>query len=257
MEALLGPDAAGILIFAFCVALAGGMVKGVVGFAMPMVLISGLSSVVPPEIALAGLILPTLVTNGFQALRQGVGAAIGSLVKYRLFLISGLVFMVVSAQLVVWLSQAAMLLIIGVPIVIYAGFALSGRPLRLPPQPGRRVEATIGALAGFFGGISGVWGPPTVVMLTALNTEKTEQMRVQGVIYGMGAVVLVGAHMFSGVLNTATLPLSLALVIPAVLGLWLGFAIQDRVDQQVFRRLTLAVLVIAGLNLVRRGLLAL
>jgi uncharacterized membrane protein YfcA len=212
---------------------------------------------VAPEIALAGLILPTLVTNGVQALRQGIGAAIGSLVKYRLFLLSGLVFMIASAQLVVWLSEAAMLLIIGVPIVIYSGFALSGRPLRLAPEPGRRVEAAIGALAGFFGGISGVWGPPTVVMLTALNTEKTEQMRVQGVIYGMGAVVLVGAHLSSGVLNAQSLPFSVILAAPALLGLWIGFRIQDRVNQQVFRRLTLAVLVIAGLNLVRRGLLAL
>lgn len=257
MESLLGPDAAGILLFSFCVAVAGGVVKGVVGFAMPMILISGMSSVVPPEIALAGLILPTLVTNSWQAMRQGAGAAFHSLVKYRRFLLSGLVFMIASAQLVALLNEAAMLLIIGVPIVVYSGFALTGRPLRLPPNPGRRVEAGIGAVAGFFGGISGVWGPPTVVMLTALNTEKTEQMRVQGVIYGMGAMVLVGAHLFSGVLNAQTLPFSVLLAGPALLGLWLGFRIQDRVDQQLFRRLTLAVLVIAGLNLVRRGLLAL
>ena len=97
MESLLGPDAAGILLFSFCVAVAGGVVKGVVGFAMPMILISGMSSVVPPEIALAGLILPTLVTNSWQALRQGAGAAFHSLMKYRRFLLSGLVFMIGSA----------------------------------------------------------------------------------------------------------------------------------------------------------------
>lgn len=46
------------------VALAG-MVKGMVGFAMPMISIAGMATFLPPEIALVGLILPTLVTNVF------------------------------------------------------------------------------------------------------------------------------------------------------------------------------------------------
>ncbi|MBY5990054.1 MULTISPECIES: sulfite exporter TauE/SafE family protein [Roseovarius] len=256
MDALLGPDWLMVMAFAWGVAVLGGLVKGVVGFAMPMVVISGLSTVMPPEVALAGLILPTLASNGWQALRQGVRAAWGSLTRFRVFLLAGMMVMLISAQLVRAIPEAVMLLLIGVPIIIYAGFALAGRPLRLPPNPGRRVEAGIGAVAGFFGGISGVWGPPTVAMLTALDTEKTEQMRVQGVIYGMGAVLLTGAHTVSGVLNRATLPLSLSLIVPALIGLGIGFMLQDRIDQRLFRRLTLAVLVIAGLNLVRRGIMS-
>ena len=56
----------------------------------------------------------------------------------------------------------------------------------------------LGGSRGFFGGISGVWGPPTVVMLTARSTGIAEQMRIQGVIYGLGALVLLGAHVGSG-----------------------------------------------------------
>ena len=62
----------GILFFSFAVAFLAGLVKGLVGFAMPMVLISGLGSVVAPDLALAWLIMPTLVTNAWQALRQGL-----------------------------------------------------------------------------------------------------------------------------------------------------------------------------------------
>jgi len=36
--------------------------------------------------------------------------------------------------------------------------------------------------------------------------------------------------------------------------MWVGFRVQDRLDQQVFRRVVLSVLIVAGLNLVRRGL---
>ena len=52
-----------IAFMAFLVAIAGGLVKGLVGFAMPTVMISGLGSIVAPDIALAWLLLPTLVTN--------------------------------------------------------------------------------------------------------------------------------------------------------------------------------------------------
>ena len=60
-------------ILAIAVTLFAGFVKGAVGFAMPMIMISAFSSFLPPETALAGLILPTVVTNLSQAFRQGRG----------------------------------------------------------------------------------------------------------------------------------------------------------------------------------------
>lgn len=250
----LTPD---IWAVACAIALGAGLVKGVVGFAMPTILISGLSSLVAPDLALAMLIVPTLMTNAWQALRQGWRAALGSLGRFWVFVCVGGLVLVASAQLVPVLPPAALLLIIAVPLIAYASSALMGRSLRLPPRPGWRIEAGIGAVTGFLGGLTGVWGPTTVAMLTALQTPKREQVRVQGVIYGLGAVALAGAHWGSGVLNAQTLPLSLMLVPPALLGVWLGFQVQDRINQVLFRRLTLIVLLLAGLNLLRRGLLAL
>ncbi|MCE0505742.1 MULTISPECIES: sulfite exporter TauE/SafE family protein [unclassified Roseivivax] len=241
---------------ALAVTLFAGFVKGVVGFAMPMIMISGLGSVLAPELALAALILPTLVSNGMQALRQGPAAAWQSTRKFRIFLIVGGVMLVASAQLVTVMPVALMLALIGVPIVAFALAQIAGWDGRLPAGPSRRFEVGIGAFAGFIGGFSGVWGPPTVAYLMALNTEKTEQIRVQGVIYGLGAVLLTVAHMGSGVLNAQTVWLSLAMIPAAVAGMWLGGRVQDRFDQRLFRRATLWVLLIAGLNLLRRAFFA-
>jgi uncharacterized membrane protein YfcA len=78
-------------------------------------------------------------------------------------------------------------------------------------------------------------------------------MRIQGVIYGLGAIALTVAHLWSGVLSAQTVPFSLAMVLPAVLGMWIGGRIFDRIDQKMFHRATLVVLLIAGLNLIRRA----
>jgi hypothetical protein len=257
MEILSGLGPPNLWLIAFLIAFAAGLVKGVVGFAMPTILISGLSSFMAPELALACLIVPTVLTNAWQALRQGWREALGSLHRFRVFMAVGGIVMIGSAQLVPVLPPSALLLVIAVPLIVYALAELMGRALRLPPRPGWRIEAGIGTVTGFIGGLTGVWGPITVAMLTALQTPKREQVRVQGVIYGMGAVVLAGAHWGSGVLNARTLPLSLALVVPALIGVWIGFQVQDRIDQVLFRRLTLLVLLLAGLNLLRRGILAL
>jgi uncharacterized membrane protein YfcA len=240
-------------ILALSIAVLAGMIKGMVGFALPMVLVSGLSTFLSPELALAGLILPTLVTNWMQALRQGFAAAWKSVQRFRVFLIFGLVFLLCSAQLIRVLPQPVLFLVIGVPITIFAVLQLLGVRFSLA-RPTWRVEAAIGGFAGLIGGMSGIWGPPTVAYLTALNTEKREQMRVQGVIYGLGAMALFAAHIGSGVVRAETVPFSVVLVVPAVLGMWVGAKFQDKIDQVLFRKATLLVLLIAGLNLVRRGL---
>jgi len=238
-----------------CIAFFSGIVKGVVGFSMPMVMVSGLGSVVSAEMAIAGMILPALVTNLWQALRQGPKAAWTAIRRFRVFLLAGVAVLIFAAQLVAILPQNIVLLIIGVPILLFAVSSLLGQPLRFPPNPGPMAEGLIGGLTGFFGGISGVWGATTVAMLTAQNIDKDEQMRIQGVIFGLGAIALMIAHMASGVFRYETAPLSAILVVPAVIGIGFGFAMQDRIDQTAFRRLTLLVLLLAGGNLIRRGLM--
>ncbi|MBT9384719.1 sulfite exporter TauE/SafE family protein [Pseudooceanicola sp. CBS1P-1] len=252
MELFFDPT---LLLACLALAMFAGLVKGMVGFAMPMILISGLSSLVPPDLALAGLILPTLVTNAWQGLRGGPAAAWAVVRQFRLFLLVAFVALMVSAQLVRWLPAGLMLGLIGGLIVLYAASQLLGRALVLGHPPAKRVEIAVAALAGGIGGVSGVWGPPTVAYLTALETPKGAQVRIQGVIYGLGALSLLGAHLGSGVLNAQTLPFSLVLVPAALAGMGLGFRIHDRIEQALFRRLTLAVLLIAGLNLLRRALM--
>lgn len=235
------------------IAVLAGTIKGMVGFAMPMILISGLGTFLSPEVALAGLILPTVVTNGMQALEQGWRAARDSILRFSTFLIIGLVCLLASAQTLRFLPRDLLFLMIGGPITLFALLQLVGWQLRLR-GPSRRAEAIIGGIAGAIGGVSGIWGPPTVAYLTAINTEKSEQMRVQGVIYGLGAVALVFAHLGSGILTAQTATFSAVLIVPAVAGMWVGARIRGGIDQVAFRRATLIVLFVAGLNLIRRGL---
>lgn len=243
-----------ILAAAFAITFAAGLVKGALGFAMPMIMISGLSGFMPVELALAGLILPTLVTNLSQSLRQGLGAALASVRLYWRMLAALVVFLIIGAQGLGFLSGPSLLALLGGPIVAFALLQLSGIPLRLPVARRRRAEWISGVLGGLYGGMTGVWGPPVMVYLISVDTEKRDTVRILGVVFLIGAVALLAGHLISGVANAESLTFSALLVIPGMLGLWLGYAVQDRLDAARFRRWTLIIMVAMGLNLLRQAL---
>lgn len=241
------------LALAMAAALLAGLVKGLVGFAMPMIMISALSGFLPAGTALAGLILPALVCNVWQAVRQGLGAALDSSRRFWRLLAALAGGIVVSAPLVPILPERALLIVLGGPILAFALSQLAGWHLSFAPVRQGRAEVLTGLIGGLFGGISGVWGPPVIALLLAMAAGKREMVRVQGVVYLIGSITLVPAHLASGVLSAATLPFSAALAVPALAGMALGLAVQDRIAPAPFRRATLLVLAIAALNLLRRG----
>jgi uncharacterized membrane protein YfcA len=244
-----------IWIIALAVTLIAGAVKGLVGFAMPMIMISGFATVVPSEQAVAFLILPTLVTNAWQALRGGITVTVAVARKHWRYLMVLWIAITLSAQLVTTLRDSTIFLLIGIPVAVLAMLQLVGWRPRIAMDRVRFVEAVVAAFAGFIGGLSGVWGPPTTMYLTALDIQKTEHVKLQGIIYGSGALVLMASHLQSGALTRQTGLASALMVVPALIGMAIGFRLHDRIDQALFRRLTLIMLVIAGLSLVWRGLI--
>ncbi|MCW1955259.1 sulfite exporter TauE/SafE family protein [uncultured Lentibacter sp.] len=254
MDIFLSGLTPALFVLALAVTLLAGVVKGMVGFAMPMIMISGLSSFLAPELALAALILPTVATNLQQAFRHGAKEVWGAVRRFRIFLLTGGVFLLGFAQLVSVIPSHIMLLSIGVSVSLFTGIQLLGWSPSFERAP-KRFEALFGAAAGAIGGLSGIWGPPTVMYLSALDVAKKESLRIQGIIYGLGAMLLVVSHIGSGVLNAKTLPFSAVMLVPALVGLQIGFRLHDRIDQQSFKRLTQIVLFVAGLNLVRKGMM--
>lgn len=242
------------LIAASCAALGAGFVKGIVGFGMPMIIVSSTASFLSPELAIAALIMPTLATNGLQAFRQGIRAALQTVKEFAFFLILGGIILVTVAQWVTAIPTQNFYAALGVAVCFFSFIQLVGWTPSISGRS-RISDAVVATFAGITGGMSGIWGPPTVAYLTAINTPKKDQIRIQGVIYGLGAVALMGAHMSSGLLTPPTYLFSALLVVPAFFGTFLGLKINDRIDQTLFKKATLIILMIAGLNLLRRGVL--
>ncbi|UWQ17381.1 sulfite exporter TauE/SafE family protein [Jannaschia sp. M317] len=235
------------------IALLAGVVKGSVGFALPLIMISGLSSFLDPRLALAGILISVLATNGWQVARQGRVSAVEAAQLHWRYLLTVMVAIFFAAQLVTSIPSQTFYLILGIPVVGLSLIQLFGLRLTIPPERRVAAEWGIGLVSGILGGLAGTWGPTTVLYLLAIETPKARQMVVQGVIYGAGSVVLVLAHLRSGILSSDTVWFSAALLPAALIGMAVGFRLQDGMDQALFKKVTLVVLVVAGLNLIRKA----
>jgi len=249
----------GLPVWAFwlacAVTLGAGFVKGAVGFAMPLIMIAAFSNFMPPDLALAALILSVLTTNLHQTLRDGLPEALATVRRWWRSVVAASAGIAISAPFVTAIPERLMLGLLGVPVLAFALMQLSGWQPAIPRRAQRPAEWGLGLVGGLYGGISGVWGPPLIVYLLAMRTPKAEMVRAMGVVFLVGAVVLFAAHLATGVLNARSLPFSLVLVIPAALGMWAGFRLQDALDPVRFRRWTLVVLIVVAANLIRRAAL--
>ena len=240
------------LLISFGIGFLAGLVKGTVGFAMPMILLSGLSILMPTKQALAALILPTLITNIIQSSTRGTTKLILIVKRHNFFLIISGGFLIVSSQLTPYLPTEIFMAGIGFMICFFSLFRLLRPTIKLE-KGNHKLTFGVAALTGFLGGMSGIWGPLTIVYLSTLNLPKEENIKVQGVVYSLGSLLLFFSHIKSGIFTLYSVPFSASLVLPALMGLLVGRNIRNNLNEKRFQQITLIVLLFAGLNLIRKA----
>ena len=248
----------GLAVWAAVVAITlfSGLVKGSIGLGQPLIMVTGLTMLLPPQLAIAGMLFPIVLSNVMQTFRTGIAPAVAAMRDFWRYTLIVCVIIAVVAQIVPYLEPRVCYLVLGIPVMTLSLVQLLGIRMHIPERSRGWAEWVVATISGLIGGVTGAWGPTTVLYLLAIDTPKARQVVVQGVIYGIGAIVLFLAHLKSGILNAGTAPFSALLLIPSVIGMWLGFRIQDRLDQHVFRKATLVLLVVAGANLIWKGIVA-
>jgi hypothetical protein len=231
----------------------GGTVKGITGIGLPIVAMAVMLNFIDPKVTLAIVVLPILVTNLWQAFRMG--NVMEPLRKFWLLIVVFLAFLFVGAQLVVALDTGMLFGVLGVGVTIFAASNLI-RPRVHPLTPATQKWAgpLAGAMGGMLGGLTTIWGPPLMMYLVMLKLDKDTWIRTVGLIWFAGSIPLTLAYFHNGVLNADTTPLSAYACIPGMVGIRIGEAIRDRINQETFRKAMLVALVIIGLNLIRRAI---
>lgn len=237
------PDV-GMLALVGVTFLAAGTVKGVIGMGMPTVSLALLAATLGLQPAMALLLVPTIVTNVWQAL---VGGHLMTIVS-RLwpFLLASVLavwpgVVVLASVEVRWLTRLLGLLIIG-----YALINLGMARLVLPVRHERRAGVISGLVNGLLTGMTGSSVFPGVAYLQALGLPRDQLIQAMGILFTLCTLTL-GLAMGEQDLLTGDLMLTSSLaVIPAILGMQLGQQLRRRLSEASFRRVFFLGLLVMG-----------
>lgn len=224
---------------------AGAFVAGVSGFAFGLVAASLWLYVLTP-LQSASLIV------GFGLLVQGysVWKLRGALDWRRLwpFVIGAVVGVPAGVSLLTWADPKSVRIAVGTILIVYSLYALFRPQLKLATVV-PAADMTVGFINGLLGGLTGLAGIVITIWCNLRGLPKDIQRAtfqpVAVVVFAMAALLL-GAK---GALTFETAKL-FALGLPFLFaGTWLGLKLFGRIDEAMFRKIVLALLLVSGIAL--------
>jgi uncharacterized membrane protein YfcA len=232
--------------------LAGG-VKGVIGMGLPTVAIGLLGSLMTPAEAAAILVLPTLVTNIWQA---AVGRGFFSLLR-RLWPMFAGIFVggAVGAMMLGSVASPWATTALGVALVIYSALGLSNVHFTVAPPTEPWLAPIIGVVNGVVSVATGVFSLPAVPYLHALHLNRDDLVQALGMLFTISTVALAVVLMHGGILHLSAAGMSAVALAASLVGMVLGQRVRGRVKPETFRLCFFVGLLLLGLHLAVRGLL--
>lgn len=235
--------------------LLAGLVKGVTGMGLPTVAMGLLGTLMVPASAAALLVIPSFITNVWQL---AAGPATLRLWQRLWPMMAGIVVATIGcAALLVMIDPRWSRLALGAALIVYAVYALVSPALRVPGRMERMLSPLIGLLTGAITGATGVFVMPAVPYLQALGLSKDELVQALGLSFTLSTVALAIGLLIHDAFRVDALGLSTLATLPALLGMWLGTRIRARISPARFRLFFLLFLIVLGLELAVKPLLAL
>jgi len=244
-----GPD---LVVVACAVFLCAGFVKGLVGFGLPTIGLGLMTVFVGVENAMVLILWPAFLTNFWQGL---MGGHLKALVP-RLwpFLISAVLMLGAGTFVLTRLPEGAADLLLGILMIAYAVPMLAGAALSLSEAWRVPAGVIVGLVNGVLAGLTGSYTVPGVMYLQAMGLPRDQLIQAMGLLFLLSTLAL-GISLGSfGLVGGREALASLALVAPALSGVWAGQRLRRRVSEAAFRKLVLAAILMLGLYLVPLGL---
>jgi len=228
---MFDPVIIAVIIATFLLA---GAIKGVIGLGLPTVSLGLLTAALDLPTAMALLIVPSLMTNLWQAAVGGNGRTI--LRRIWPFLLMATATVWVGATALTRIDISLLSGLLGVLLVIYAGLNLIGVRLSISAQREVWLGPMFGIANGIFTGMTGSFVVPGVMFLQAIGLSRDMLVQAMGMLFTVSTLALALALHGNNILTVQLNIVSVAALLPAILGMIVGRRIRQRLSDAVFRR---------------------
>jgi uncharacterized membrane protein YfcA len=233
----------GLVLTLFVVAaFAGGFVSGFSGFAMGLVVSGVWLHIITPTQTAALIAGYGLLTQGYGILKLRQALNWQAIWPLVLGTTIGIPF---GVMLLNHINPVYLRFGVGVLHVLYTIYGLA-KPAFKPVKIGIATDIGIGIVNGLVGGLTGLGGVVSTISCQWRGWTRDVQRAVfQPVLFAAFVVISISMVKLYGL----GFPFMLA-------GLWSGFKLYGRIDDETFRKVVLVLLLIAGLSLIGTAMMA-
>jgi uncharacterized protein len=246
-------DAASTLAAIAGAFLLAGFVKGVIGLGLPTVSIGLLGLLMTPAQAAAVLVVPSLVTNIWQA---AVGGGLLALARRLWPLLAGICIGTALGVVVLphydngratgWL---------GLALVVYAALGLVKVEFFVPRHAETWLGLLMGAATGAIAVATGIFVMPGTPYIHSMEFDRDRLVQALGLSFTVSTITLAAALAYTGQVQTSLAWPSIVALAAALAGMGLGQLTRGKIKAETFRLCFFVGLMLLGLHLALRGLL--
>lgn len=153
------------------------------------------------------------------------------------------------------LDENLIRLLLGAITLFFAfSYFVQSRPINADGNKGKVVAAACGAMAGFTSFVAHAGGGPVKMFLLPQRLDK--RVFVGTLVFFFFAVnqIKFWPYLWLGQFSTENLMTSLVLLPMVPVGVWLGWKLIEKIDTELFYKITYLLLFVAGLKLIYDGL---
>jgi len=233
--------------------LLAGFVKGVIGLGLPTVSLALLTTGFGLIPAMGLMIVPSFITNVWQATQGGAGREI--LRRFRLMLAATVAGIWFGGNMLVAGDEMFLTGLLGVLLAVYSAIGLTRFRV---PAPGRAepwLSPVMGGAGGILTGLTGSFVIPGVLYLQSIGLSRDALIQAMGMLFCVSTLALAAVLGQHKLISIELGTYSMGGIVPALAGMVIGQKVRKRLSEVTFARIFFSSLLILGAYIAGRAFL--
>ncbi|WP_084264862.1 sulfite exporter TauE/SafE family protein [Sneathiella glossodoripedis] len=235
-----------------CLALSlGALVKGISSFGLPTVSVPILIMVLPLPTAISVLAVPLVLSNLYQMLIAG--DVKGSVARHWSLYLTVLVTLPIGVYFLAVADTNTLSIILGIVLILVTSMELLGLTFDFVKTKQAFIAPVIGVFSGIIGGMTSLFAIMPIFFLVAVGLEKERFVSAVSVLLFSGSTLLAICLQRTDHLGLLEAVYGLLGMVPIMFFIWLGTQLRKKVDQELFRKVVLSLILLIGASMIYRA----
>ncbi|NMO98177.1 sulfite exporter TauE/SafE family protein [Paenibacillus lemnae] len=231
-----------LVILGIMTVFAAGFIQGLTSFGFALIAMPFLAKVIPLQQIVPIVVILSLFTNIIVIInvRRHI-----DIKKIWILILFSLLAAPMGTYLLIYLNEPVLKILTGLLIVGFSTILLLGKSF--PIRNEKLAFVSVGILSGLLNGSISMSGPPVALFLSNQNMGK-EKFRANITAYAIILnVITISTYIYSGLLTKEVMIYTSWFIPSMLLGVLCGIKAIKKLDDQLFRRLALWLIIISGL----------